>query len=119
MSMAAPTAVDGIDTTITLTTRQDLGNRQIADHLGLVRGNSVRARNAGRDLTQWLRNLIGGELKAYSTLMSDTRDQALTRVLREADSEGADAVVNVRFETSKITSCGAELLAYSTAVRLE
>ena len=112
-------ASDGPDSErIPMTTRETFPDHEIVESLGVVRGNSVRARNVGRDITQALRNLVGGELKAYSTLMSKTRDQALSRMLDDADAMGADAVVNVRFETAKITGSGAELLAYGTAVRL-
>jgi uncharacterized protein YbjQ (UPF0145 family) len=100
------------------TTTETLPGREIDEVLGVARGNTVRARNVGRDITQALRNLIGGELKAYSELYSDTRDQALGRMLKDAESMGADAVVNVRFETSQIAGSSAELLAYGTAVRL-
>ena len=102
-----------------ITTTSTFPDQEIVESLGVARGNSVRARNVGRDITQALRNLVGGELKAYSTLMSRTRDQALDRMVDEAETMGADAVVNVRFETSKITGSGAELLAYGTAVQLE
>jgi uncharacterized protein YbjQ (UPF0145 family) len=99
------------------TNTETLPNEEIDEVLGVARGNTVRARNVGRDITQALRNLIGGELKAYSELYSDTRDQALSRMLEDAEEMGADAVVNVRFETSQIAGSSAELLAYGTAVR--
>ena len=101
------------------TNTETLPGEEIDEVLGVARGNTVRARNVGRDITQALRNIIGGELKAYSELDSDTRDQALERMLADAESMGADAVVNVRFETSQIAGSSAELLAYGTAVRLE
>lgn len=101
------------------TNTETLPGEEIDEILGVARGNTVRARNVGRDITQALRNLIGGELKAYSELYSDTRDQALERMLADAESMGADAVVNVRFETSQIAGSSAELLAYGTAVRLK
>ncbi len=92
---------------------------EITEVLGLARGNTVRARNVGRDITQSFRNLAGGELKAYSSLLSEARDEALSRMESEASELGADAVVNVRFETAQVTDGGAEILAYGTAVRLE
>lgn len=101
------------------TNTETLPGEEIDEVLGVARGNTVRARNVGRDITQALRNIIGGELKAYSELYSDTRDQALERMLADVESMGADAVVNVRFETSQIAGSSAELLAYGTAVRLE
>lgn len=101
------------------TTTESLPDRDIEETVGIARGNTVRARNVGRDITQALRNLIGGELKAYSELYSETRDQAIGRMLEDAERMDADAVVNVRFETSQIAGSSAELLAYGTAVRLE
>lgn len=100
------------------TTTETLPRRDVEEVLGVARGNTVRARNVGRDITQSLRNLIGGELKAYSELYSDTRDQAVARMLEDAESMGADAVINVRFETSQIAGSSAELLAYGTAVKI-
>lgn len=102
----------------TVTTETIVGE-EIDETLGTVRGNTVRARNIGRDITQALRNLVGGELKAYTTLLSDAREQAEARMAEEAAEMGADAVVCVRFETSEISGAGAEMLAYGTAVTLE
>lgn len=92
---------------------------EIVESLGVARGNTVEARNVGRDITQTLRNLTGGELKAYSELMSKARDEALDRMVSDAESLGADGVVNVRFETSTVIDGGAEVIAYGTAVRLQ
>jgi uncharacterized protein YbjQ (UPF0145 family) len=91
---------------------------EIVESLGIARGNTVEARNVGRDITQTLRNLTGGELKAYSELLSKARDEALDRMVTDAESLGADGVVNVRFETSTVIDGGAEVIAYGTAVRL-
>lgn len=104
---------------VELTTTDSIAGREIDEQLGVVRGNSVRARNVGFDVVQGLRNLIGGELKAYSKLMSDTRDEAVERMVAEASELGADAVLEVRLETSQIAGSSAELVAYGTAVRLE
>ena len=101
-----------------LSTTDSIAGKEVVESLGLVRGNTVRARNVGRDITQGLRNLAGGELKGYSELMTDARDQAQDRMVEEAEALGADAVVNVRFTTSSIADSGAEILAYGTAVRL-
>jgi len=86
--------------------------------LGIARGNTVRARNVGRDFTQGIRNPAGGELKAYSTLLADARDQAIERMEADAIDMGADAVVNVRMETSEVTQGASEISAYGTAVKL-
>ncbi|MCJ7479087.1 MAG: YbjQ family protein [Candidatus Nanohaloarchaeota archaeon QJJ-7] len=94
-------------------------DEEVSEVLGVVRGNTVRARNVGRDFTQSLRQIIGGELKAYSKLLTETRDQAMERMEQEAEDMGADAVLNVRFTTSQVTRNSAEILAYGTAVKLE
>ncbi|CAI49391.1 UPF0145 family protein [Natronomonas pharaonis DSM 2160] len=91
---------------------------ETVEALGIARGNTVEARNVGRDITQSIRNITGGELKAYSELLSKARDEALSRMEADAEEMGADAVVNVRLETSKVTDGGSEVIAYGTAVRL-
>jgi len=101
-----------------LSNTESIAGKEVTETLGLVRGNTVRARNVGRDITQGLRNLAGGELKGYTELMTDARDQAQDRMIEEAESLGADGVINVRFTTSSIADSGAEILAYGTAVRL-
>ncbi|MFB6353408.1 MAG: YbjQ family protein [Halobacteriales archaeon] len=102
-----------------LTTTGTVAGETIDESLGLVKGNTVRARNVGRDITQSIRNLAGGELKSYSGLMTQSRDEAVDRLTEAAEELGADAVVEVRFETSEITQGAAEILAYGTAVTLE
>jgi len=102
-----------------VTTTEKIEGKQITEDLGMVKGNTVRAKNAARDITQSIRNIFGGELKSYSGLMTEAREQALERMREEAEEKGADAVVNVRFVTSKITSGGSEILAYGTAVKLD
>jgi uncharacterized protein YbjQ (UPF0145 family) len=79
----------------------------------------VRAKHIGRDLMAGLKNLVGGELKGYTELLSESRDEALQRMIREAKAMGANAVVNVRFATSSVAQGAAELFAYGTAVRVE
>jgi uncharacterized protein YbjQ (UPF0145 family) len=101
-----------------VTTTDTVPDGEIVEVLGIARGNTVEARNVGRDVTQSLRNLVGGELKAYSTLLSKARDEALDRMEAEATELGADAVVNVRYETSELAGTSAEILAYGTAVGL-
>ena len=101
-----------------VTTTETVPGHEIVESVGIARGNTVEARNVGRDITQSIRNLTGGELKAYSELLTKARDEALDRMVQDAESLGADAVVNVRFETSEVTNGGAEVIAYGTAVRL-
>mgnify|MGYP000096551614 CR=1 FL=1 len=100
-------------------TTESVPGYEIVEALGIARGNTVEARNIGRDVTQALRNVTGGELKAYSKLLTTARNEAISRMESEAESMGADAVVNVRLETSTIVKGGAEVIAYGTAVTLE
>lgn len=92
---------------------------EIEQVLGVARGNAVRARNVGRDFTQSIRNMLGGELKAYKELFSETREDAIDDMKEDAESMGADAVVNLRFDTSSISQNSSEVLAYGTAVTLK
>ncbi len=102
-----------------ITNKETIEGKTIKKDLGLVRGNTIRARNIGRDITQAIRNLIGGEMKAYTELLSEAREEAIERMVREARDVDADAVVNVRFMTSQVASGGAEILAYGSAVKLD
>jgi uncharacterized protein YbjQ (UPF0145 family) len=86
---------------------------------GMVQGNTVRAKHAGRDIAAGFKNLVGGELKGYTELLTDSRREALERMLAQAEELGANAVVNVRFSTSAVTAGAAELYAYGTAVIAE
>ncbi|MCU4974529.1 YbjQ family protein [Halobacteria archaeon AArc-m2/3/4] len=102
-----------------ITNTETVPDREVVEVLGIARGNTVEARNVGRDITQGIRNVFGGELKAYSELLSKARDEAISRMESDAEAMGADAVVNVRLETSNITDGGSEVMAYGTAVRLQ
>ncbi len=93
--------------------------KKVARHLGLVQGSTVRAKHAGKDLLAGLKNIVGGEIKSYTELLNEAREEALERMVRQAEAVGANAVLNVRFSTSAITQGAAELLAYGTAVVLE
>ncbi|ARS90769.1 YbjQ family protein [Natrarchaeobaculum aegyptiacum] len=101
-----------------VTNTETVPDGEVVEVLGIARGNTVEARNVGRDITQGIRNMFGGELKAYSDLLSKARDEAIVRMEADAEEMGADAVVNVRLETSQITDGGSEVMAYGTAVRL-
>lgn len=94
-------------------------DREVDEVLGVVRGNTVEAKNVGRDITQSIRNVFGGELKAYSDLLTKSREKAIAEAREEAEEMGADAVVNLRLDTSSITKQGSEVLAYGTAVTLK
>ncbi len=104
---------------IVINTEEFADEREIDEVLGTVRGNSVQAKNVGRDITQSIRNFFGGELKAYSDLLTRTREAAIEEAKQEAEEMGADAVVNLRLDTSNIAQQGAEVVAYGTAVKLK
>ena len=93
--------------------------RRIVKHLGLVQGSSVRAKHIGRDLMAGLKNIVGGELKGYTELLQESRQQAMDRMQQQAKAIGANAVLNIRFSTSSVAAGAAELFAYGTAVVLE
>ena len=101
------------------TTTETVPGHEVAEVVGVARGNTVEARNVGRDITQSLRNLAGGELKGYSELLTRAREEAIERAEADAEEMGADALVNLRLETSEIIEGGAEVVAYGTAVQLE
>jgi uncharacterized protein YbjQ (UPF0145 family) len=92
---------------------------RIKKTLGLVRGNTIRARHIGRDITAILKNMIGGEIEEYTKMMGESREQALDRMIAEAQGLGADAILDVRFGTSYVMGSAAEILAYGNAVELE
>ena len=102
-----------------IATTDSLPGREISRTIGLVRGNTIRARHVGRDIMAVMRNIVGGEVSEYTKLMAEAREQALDRMSAEAERLGADAVVGLRFTTSFVTSGAAELLAYGTAVVLD
>ncbi len=87
--------------------------------LGLVRGNTIRARHLGRDIIAFLRNIVGGEIKDYTKMMAESREQAIDRMIVEAEGLGANAIVNIRFTTSMIMQSASEILVYGTAVIIE
>lgn len=102
-----------------ITTTENIPGKEIVEILGLSRGSTVRARNVGRDIFAALKNLIGGEINEYTKLQADSREQALQRMIKDAESLGADAVINVRITTSMIMQGVAEILAYGTAVKIK
>jgi len=93
--------------------------KRITEHLGLVQGSSVRAKHVGRDIMAGLKNIFGGELKGYTELLQESREEAMERMIQQAEAVGANAVLNVRFSTSSVAAGAAELFAYGTAVVLE
>lgn len=102
-----------------ISTTENLPNKEIAEVIGIARGSTVRARNVGRDIFAGLKNLVGGEIDEYTKLQARAREQALQRMVQDAQSHGADAIINVRFSTSMIMQGASEILAYGTAVKLK
>lgn len=102
-----------------IVTTPDLPGRRITRPLGLVRGNTIRARHLGRDIMAVFRNVAGGEIREYTKMLAEAREQAIDRMVDEARALGADAVVALRFQTAEVMSGAAEMLCYGTAVELE
>jgi uncharacterized protein YbjQ (UPF0145 family) len=101
-----------------VTPASSVAGYRVTRTLGLVRGNTIRARNIGRDIVAVLKNMVGGEIEEYTKMMAESREQALDRMIAEAQQLGADAVVDVRFGTSYVMGSAAEILAYGNAVQL-
>ncbi len=102
-----------------LSTTEDIEGRKIIKHLGLVRGNTIRARHVGRDIMASLRNLVGGEITDYTKMMAESREQAIDRMVEDAQTKGANAIVGVKFATSMVMQMASEILVYGTAVVVE
>lgn len=102
-----------------LTNIESVPGKTITQQLGLVQGSSVRSKHIGRDIAAGLKNIVGGELKGYTELLQEAREEATQRMINEARQRGANAIVNVRFATSSLTQGAAELFAYGTAVRVD
>ena len=99
-----------------LTTVQTVPGKTIVEHFGLVTGSTIRAKHVGRDFAAGLKNIFGGELKGYTELLQESREEATNRMIEQAKSVGANAIVNVRYATSSVAPGAAELFAYGTAV---
>ena len=102
-----------------ISTTENIAGHVITEHLGTVIGNTIRARHIGKDIMASLRTVVGGEVKEYTGMMAESREQALMRMKERAEERGADAVVGVRFQTSMILQGTAELLVYGTAVKID
>lgn len=111
--------VTGFKHAIITATTEEIPGYKIVSNLGVVRGNTMRARHVGRDIVAAFRTLVGGEIREYTKLMGESREQAMDRMLDQAQSLGANAVLGVRFTTSTVMQGAAELLAYGTAVKVE
>ena len=104
---------------IIVTTANDIPGKQIKEVLGVVRGNTVRTRNVGIDIGAFLKNLVGGEIKNYTLLTNQARDEAFNRMVNNAIDIGADAIIAMRFTTSTVMTGASEMLAFGTAVKLK
>ena len=105
--------------TITTTTTSEIPGKKVAQVLGVVKGNTIRARHVGRDIAAGFKNLIGGEIKSYTDMTTQAREEAFNRMVNQAVELKADAVINIRFATSMVMQGAAEMLAYGTAVKLK
>src|SRR3990167_2222752 len=103
---------------IIVTTGEDIAGKNISKILGIVRGNTVRARNIGRDIGAGFKNLVGGEIKTYTEMTIQSRDEAFNRMVNNAIELGADAIIGMRFSTSMVMAGASEMLAFGTAVKL-
>ncbi len=101
-----------------LTNIEYVPNKEILEHYGVVSGSTVRAKNVGRDIAASIKNIFGGELKGYTELLSESREEAMRRMSEQAESLGANAIINIRFSTSSVAAGAAELYVYGTAVKL-
>jgi uncharacterized protein YbjQ (UPF0145 family) len=104
---------------VLLTTLEGVPGKTVIEHIGLVQGSTVRAKHVGRDIMAGLKNIVGGELKGYTELLQEARQEATDRMVQEALGLGANAVINIRYATSSLTAGAAELFAYGTAVKVE
>jgi len=102
-----------------VTTNLEIAGKRIVRTVGLVKGNTIRARHLGRDIAAVFRNIVGGEVREYTKLIAEAREQALDRMVDDAKAKGANAIIMVRFSTSQVMQGAAELLAYGTAVVVE
>jgi len=102
-----------------LTTTEKIPNKEIVEILGVARGSTVRARNVGRDIFAGLKSLVGGEIRGYTQLQAQAREQAMDRMQQDAERMGADAILNIRLSTSMVMQGASEILAYGTAVKLK
>lgn len=102
-----------------LSTTDTIYGKKIVRHLGLVRGNTIRARHIGRDIMAALRNIVGGEITDYTKMMAESREQAIDRMIEDAQKLGANAIIGISFATSMVMQMAAEILVFGTAVVVE
>jgi uncharacterized protein YbjQ (UPF0145 family) len=105
--------------TMLISTTEQIEGKKIVRHLGLVKGNTIRARHIGRDIMAGLRNIVGGEISDYTKMMAESREQSIDRMVEDAQNLGANAIVGMKFATSMVMQSASEILAYGTAVVVE
>jgi len=104
---------------VIITTSDQVEGKRVVKTIGMVRGNTIRARHIGRDIMAWLRGVVGGEIVEYTKMMAESREQAVQRMVEDAEKQGANAIIGMRFATSMIMTSASEILAYGTGVVLE
>ena len=102
-----------------LSTTDTIAGKKVVKHLGMVKGNTIRARHIGRDIVAVLRNIVGGEITDYTKMMAESREQAIDRMVEEAQKLGANAIIHIDFASSQIMQSASEILVYGTAVIVE
>lgn len=106
-------------TGVILTTLEGVPGKEIIEHYGLVQGSTIRAKHVGKDILAGFKNIVGGELTAYTELLQESRQEAVNRMVQQAEQLGANAIINIRFATSSVAPGAAELFAYGTAVKVQ
>ena len=104
---------------VMVVTSPDIPGRRIIETIGLVSGSTIRAKHLGKDIVAGFRGIVGGEIDEYTTMMAESREQALSRMIKEAEKKGANAIVSMRYGTSMVMKSAAECIAYGTAVIVE
>ncbi|MBK7869839.1 MAG: YbjQ family protein [Saprospiraceae bacterium] len=102
-----------------ITTTDFIPGQEIVEVIDVVRGSTIRSRHIGRDIMAGLKQIVGGEISEYTSMMAEAREQAIDRMIADAERIGADAIINVRFTTSAVMQSASEILAYGTAVKLK
>ena len=102
-----------------ITTSEQIEGKRITKTIGMVKGSTIRARHVGRDIMAGLRGVVGGEITEYTKMMAESREQAIQRMVEDAEKQGANAIISMRFATSMVMSSAAEILAYGTGVVVE
>jgi uncharacterized protein YbjQ (UPF0145 family) len=104
---------------VIITTSDQIEGKKIVKTIGMVKGNTIRARHIGRDIMAGLRGVVGGEITEYTKMMAEAREQAIQRMIEDAESQGANAIIGMRFSTSMVMQNASEILAYGTGVVIE